>query len=124
MMTTPLAAVAARGPNARSTRPLSPPGMKSVQLSRSRRRTASPMSVAAKTIHGPALPAVSRSTPPAKNAAKASSGRASAAARDAEVNDRDALAGENDRNVAPRPRHAVSIPGAGIKTASIEVKGR
>src|SRR5205823_13732601 len=41
---------------------------------------------------GPALPAVSLSTPPAKNAAKASSGSARAAARDADVNDSRALA--------------------------------
>jgi hypothetical protein len=91
MMTTPVAAVAARGPNARSTRPLSPPGMNSVQLSRSRRRIASPMSVAEKTIQAPPGPAVSLSSLPAKNAAKASSGSASAAARDVEVNARIAL---------------------------------
>ena len=56
MTATPVAAVAARDPNARSTRPLSPPGMKSVQLSRSSRRIASPISVARTTIQGPGVP--------------------------------------------------------------------
>src|SRR5262249_52021108 len=85
--TTPRVALAARAPNARSTRPPRPSGMKSVQLSMSMRRTIDARIVAASTIHGAALTPASPTTLPTKDAANPSSGSASAAARDAEVNE-------------------------------------
>jgi hypothetical protein len=66
--------------------------MKSVQLSRSSRRITRPMTVATNTIQGPAFPVVSLRTAPAKNAANASSGSASAAALDTDVKESRALA--------------------------------
>ena len=88
---------AARGPNACSARPMSPPGMNSAQLSMSAARASTLSTPAASTTHGAQSPASARARPTTKKAPTPSSAMASAAAFQTDMNDSSAVAERTTR---------------------------